>query len=773
LNNISRRRFLEGSALATASLLTPAANAVIPGSQSGSIGQRTAGANERIETNAFANYNYYRHVFFDNSQNAKFYWYSTAQSVTPSLLVDEDSHLPVESRIFLTPPNALRLTWQSQQGGGWNAQVHLIDFRNRFPAMQGKNLYLWCFAPDGIAAADLPELVLSNAQEGLQVAEFPGSFTASEPLGKFSGDIPAGRWVQVRIPFAELHTKSIYDFHPESLQSVIFRQGRADGSLHTLIIDEIRVDDDPEPDSNTNAIALSVPTGVRATGYDRHIVVQWQAHETDALARFVIFRSLDGGPFEPIGIQLPGIHRYSDFLGKSNVNAAYKITAEDWQHRHSALSTEASAATRELNNDELLTMLQEASFQYYWEGAHPHSGMARECIPGDDRIVATGASGMGICALIVGVDRHFITRDQGLERLHKIVSFLEKAPRYHGAWSHYMNGATGQTMPVFGMFDDGGDLVETSFMMQGLLAARQYFNGSSEQERDLYERITLLWETVEWDWYRDAPQSDFLFWHWSPEWSWQIHHPLIGFNEVMVTYLLAIASPTHAIPAGMYYSGWASQARSAQDYRQGWSRTTDGNDYSNGHTYFGIKLDVGVGRGGPLFYIHYSFLGFDPHALHDRYTASYFENNRNIALINRAYCIANPKSCPGYGPDAWGLTASDTPEGYEASAPDELDDHGTITLTGALASFPYTPEASMEAFKHYYRDLGGDLWGIYGLRDAYNPGAGWVSPIYMGLNQAPIVAMVENYRTGLLWKNFMANPEIAAVQKKIDAVTPK
>jgi hypothetical protein len=414
-------------------------------------------------------------------------------------------------------------------------------------------------------------------------------------------------------------------------------------------------------------------------------------------------------------------------------------------------------------------MLQEAAFQYYWEGADPNSGMARENIPGDDRIVATGASGMGICALIVGVDRHFITRDQGLERLNKIVTFLEKARRYHGAWSHYMNGATGQTMPVFGMFDNGGDLVETSFLMQGLLTARHYFDGPSEPEHDLVRRITHLWETVEWDWYSDSPQTDFLFWHWSPQWSWQIHHPLIGFNEVMVTYLLAIASPTHGVPAEMYYSGWASQAQGALDYRQGWSGTTDGNHYANGHTYFGIKLDVGSGTGGPLFYTHYSFLGFDPHALHDRYTASYFENNRNIALINRAYCMANPKHHPGYGANTWGLTASDTPEGYAASAPDEADDHGTMTLTGALASFPYTPEASMEALKHYYRDLGSDLWGIYGPRDAYTPGAAWVSPIYMGLNQAPIVAMVENHRTGLLWKNFMANPEISPLLKKLDA----
>jgi hypothetical protein len=720
---------------------------------------------------ALASSDYYRHVIFDNSQTSGSYWYSIASAVAPSTLEQKDSHLPVESQVFLTPPNALRIEWQSRQGGGWNAEVHIVNFRNRFPEMRGKNLYIWCFSPENIAAADLPEIVLSNATDGLQVAQFPGSFTAPVPLGKFSGDIPAGRWTQVRIPLAALTTDSIYAFRPEALQSVIFHQGRADGAKHTLIIDELRVDDEPPARSVEKASILPAPTHARATGYDRHAVIQWEAPESESLARFVVHRSLDGGPFKPIGIQLPGIHRYSDFLGKPDVKAKYKVTAEDWQYHQSAFSLVASAATHEMNDDDLLTMLQEAAFQYYWEAADPHSGMARENIPGDDRIVATGASGMGICALVVGVDRHFITREQGLDRLDKIVSFLEKAQRYHGVWSHYMNGSTGQTMPVFGMLDNGGDLVETSFLMQGLLTARQYFKGPSSDEQELYRRITQLWETVEWDWYRENPKSDFLYWHWSPEWSWKIHHPLIGFNEVMVTYLLAIASPTHGVPADMYYSGWSSQAKDALGYRQGWSGSAEGNHYGNGHTYFGVKLDVGAGTGGPLFFTHYSFLGFDPHSLHDRYTSSYFENNRNIALINRAYCIENPKHYAGYGSNAWGLSASDTPEGYAASAPDDLDDHGTMPLTGALASFPYTPEASMEAFKHYYRDLGADLWDIYGPRDAFDPSAHWVSPIYMGLNQAPIVAMVENYRTGLLWKNFMANPEIAEMQKKLDTAS--
>lgn len=715
---------------------------------------------------ACANTEYYRHTIFDNSLTSDAYYYSRWLANGPSFLELKNGRLPVDTKVFFTPPNALRLQWQSQPGGGWEAEIHVDFYRNRFPEFKGKNLYFWCFSAQTIRAPDLPNIVVSNTGTGLHVAEFPGTFTEPLPVGEFSGDIPAGKWIRVRIPLAAFHTQSIYNFRPDYIRSIVFHQRRADVARHTLIIDEIRTDEPPLASE-----ALPAPKNVHAIGYDRHVELRWDPVKSASLGRYIIYRSYDNHDFEPIGTQLPDITRYSDFLGQSGVSAHYKIAASNHAYRTSPLSQAATASTREFSDDELLTMLQEACFHYYWEGADPHSGMARENIPGDDRIVATGASGMGIAAIIVGVDRGFITRAQGIERLTRIVDFLEHAKRYHGAWSHYMDGDTGQTMPVFGMFDNGGDLVETSFLMEGLSAARQYFHGNSNSETDLYRRISRLWADVEWDWYRGPEQGDFLYWHWSAEWKWQIQHSLIGFNEVMITYLLSMASPTHGVPASLYYSGWASQSEQALHYRAGWSGSVDGDHYYNGHSYYGIKLDVGAGSGGPLFFTDYSYFGFDPHSLQDRYTSSYFENNRSIALINRAYCIENPKRFQGYGANAWGLTASDGPTGYVPHAPDDKDDTGTLTLTGALSSFPYTPEASMEALKHYYRDLGNQLWGVYGPRDAFNPSEDWISPIYMGLNQAPIVVMVENYRTGLVWKQFMANPEIGEMLRKLNSVT--
>jgi hypothetical protein len=303
-------------------------------------------------------------------------------------------------------------------------------------------------------------------------------------------------------------------------------------------------------------------------------------------------------------------------------------------------------------------------------------------------------------------------------------------------------------------------------MIQGLLTARKYFGGEDDREKLLRFGIDRLWESVEWDWYRRSPDSPYLYWHWSPEHAWHIDHPLIGWNETMIAYLLAIASPSHPVPASLYHTGWASQSAKAREYRQNWGRTTQGDHYLNGETYYGIPLPVGVGSGGPLFFTHYSFLGFDPRHKRDRY-ANYFENNRAIALINHAYCSANPGNYRGVGEDCWGLTASDDHAGYLPHEAAPRMDNGTISPTGALASFPYVPQEALQALRHFYYERGKQLWGIYGFRDAINPTVNYVSRIFMGLNQAPIVAMIENHRSGLLWRLFMANAEISAALEAI------
>jgi hypothetical protein len=300
-------------------------------------------------------------------------------------------------------------------------------------------------------------------------------------------------------------------------------------------------------------------------------------------------------------------------------------------------------------------------------------------------------------------------------------------------------------------------------MIQGLLAARQYFDRDTAAEREIRETITRLWREVEWDWYRQTPASDVLYWHWSPDHGFYIGHPLIGWNETMIIYLLAIASPTHPVPAALYHTGWAGTSERHLRYRQGWSRTTDGDHYTNGQSYHGIKLDVGEGNGADAFFVHFSFMGFDPRGRRDRYT-NYFDNNRAIVRINHAYCVENPRHFVGYGPDCWGLSVGINTGGGRAQP---RDDNGTISIMASLASMPYTPQESMAALTHFYRDLGAKVWGIYGFHDGFNQTQNWFEEAYMALDQAPITVMIENYRSGLVWQRFMANPEI---QPALDAI---
>ncbi|MDN4166635.1 glucoamylase family protein [Cytophagales bacterium LB-30] len=390
-----------------------------------------------------------------------------------------------------------------------------------------------------------------------------------------------------------------------------------------------------------------------------------------------------------------------------------------------------------IDDESLLTLVQERTFAYFWDFAHPHSGLARERNTSGNT-VTIGGSGFGLMALIVGIERNFITRAEGIARWEKIVTFLGTADRHHGVWPHWMDGNTGATIP-FSTNDNGGDLVETAFMAQGLITVRQYLNPNEATESALIDAINNLLNTIEWDWYTREGQN-VLYWHWSPTVGWAMNMPIRGHNETLITYVLAASSTTHGIAPSVYHEGYA---------RNG--------GIQNGNSFYDITLPLGEDRGGPLFFTHYSFLGLDPRNLSDDY-ANYWEQNRNHTLINRAYCIDNPQDFVGYSEQSWGLTASDNPEGYSAHAPN--NDQGVITPTAALSSFPYTPEESMQALHFFYYGIGDRLWGEYGFYDAYDLTEGWVADSYLAIDQGPIIIMIENHRTGLLWDLFMSAPEV-------------
>ncbi len=412
---------------------------------------------------------------------------------------------------------------------------------------------------------------------------------------------------------------------------------------------------------------------------------------------------------------------------------------------------------RQLTDDQLLDLVQRQTIRYFWDFAHPVSGMARErsnvAYDYGDEVVTTGGTGFGVMALIVGVERGWLPRDTVARHLLKMVKFLGKADAYHGVFPHWLHGATGKTIP-FSRKDDGADLVETSFLMQGLLCVRAYFDRDDNAERELRNRISWLWNDIEWNWFtRDG--RDVLYWHWSPNNGWAMDFAVRGFNECLIMYVLAASTPNEefGVSPAVYHRGWAQS-----DF------------FRNGKEYYGIKLPLGFDFGGPLFFSHYSFLGLNPNGLKDRY-ADYWEQNTNHTLINRAHCVRNPKGYKGYGAQCWGLTASDTYNGYAAHSPSE--DMGTISPTAALSAFPYTPAYSMEALKHFYFNLGDRIWSEYGFTDAFNETKEWYARSHLAIDQGPIVVMIENYRSGLLWKLFMGIPEIRKGLTKLGFTYPE
>ena len=391
-----------------------------------------------------------------------------------------------------------------------------------------------------------------------------------------------------------------------------------------------------------------------------------------------------------------------------------------------------------ISDDNLLTLVQQKTFEYFREYAHPVSGLARERT-GSGETVTTGGSGFGLMALLVGVERGFITREQGFQRLNTTVNFLsEKAERFHGAFPHWLNGTSGKTI-AFSTKDNGADLIETSFLIAGLLTVQSYFASGNSAEKLMCAKIQQLWEGVEWTWFQKNNEPR-LYWHWSPNYGWDMNMPITGWNEGLITYVLAASSPTFSITKNVYSEGWARNGA-----------------MKNGNKFYDITLPLGENRGGPLFFAHYSFLGLDPRKLADEY-ANYWQQNTAHAKINYAYCVSNPFGYFGYSSSCWGLTASDIPNGYTASSP--TNDRGTIAPTAALASFPYTPEESIRAMRFYYYVLGDKLWGEYGFRDAFNLSSQWFANSYLAIDQGPIVVMIENYRSGLLWNQFMQRDDI-------------
>ncbi len=413
--------------------------------------------------------------------------------------------------------------------------------------------------------------------------------------------------------------------------------------------------------------------------------------------------------------------------------------------------------TPTLTDQEIMDLTQRETFKYFWDYAESNSGAARERYhidnPSQDQnVVTTGGSGFGLMAILVGIQRGYVTRSEAVTRLQTILDFFESADRFHGAWPHWINGANGNVIP-FSSLDNGGDIVETALLAQGLICVKEYFKNGTPAEVQLADQADALWKGVEWDWYTQGQNA--LYWHWSPNHGFSINLKLTGYNETLIAFVLGAASPDYPIPAEAYHQGWAS----------------NGNIVS-GNMQYGIPLilkHAGSEQfGGPLFWAHYSYLGLNPTNLSDQYAYSYWDVNKNHTNINYQYCVVNPLGHTDYGPNCWGLTASysrntDGSIGYFAHKPG--NDPGVISPTAAVSSIPYTPEKSLAAMHFFYQK---NLMGPAGFYDAFSPRYNyWVANAYLAIDQGPQIIMIENYRTKLLWNLFMQNED---VQNGLDAL---
>ena len=626
---------------------------------------------------------------------------------------------------------SLKFNYTSSPNGNWKATI----FRNDWSTVDISgmdSLSFYVYTDNAFPATALPLIGLRAIQAG-------GSSEVSSQLyslADYNKNLQTGQWNRITFPLSVIFDDSgnnTLDF--TKVMGIIFNQSENDNSSRLVLIDEIT--------AFKSISEVPAVTGLTATGYDSHAELNWTIPMNDLSYR--IYASFDGGQtFELRGETTQNY--YLDFVPENAKNSAITYRVVSTTQGKESAPVEQTAALTDFTDDELLDMTERYAFRYFWEGAHQATGMALERSNGSGTTAASGATGMGLMAMIVAYEREYRPREEIKDRILNILHFLENCDRHHGAWSHWYNADTYKTQP-FTADDDGGDLVETSYVVQGLIALKNYFTGTDDKSVQIREKADLLWKGVDWNWYRQDGQN-VLYWHWSPNYDFAKNMKVQGWNECLTTYLMAASSPTHGILKVVYEQGWAR----------------DGS-IVNQRTFYDFPISLSPDWGGPLFWIHYSFMGINPHGLKDQY-ADYWQENVNTAKIHHAYAVDNPKNFLNYSDKCWGLTASDDPNGYTAHQPSS-NDNGTISPTAALASMPYTPEESMKALKYFYRERGQELFGLYGPYDAFNDELNWVQQAYIGIDQGPIVVMIENYRTGLLWNTLMKDTDVQAGLDKL------
>lgn len=626
---------------------------------------------------------------------------------------------------------SLKFNYRSSDQGAWKVTIYRSSWASAdLSALDSIAFYMY-------SDVEFPNTALPLI--GLRATKKSGSGETNSKMYKlvdYNTTVPTAKWVKIKFPLSVIVSDSgNSELNMSSVKGIILGQSESNNSSRLIYIDELT--------AFKSISEVPSVSGLTADGYDSHVELNWTS--TLSGAAFRVYASFDQGQNFQLRAETAENY-YLDFVPSSakNTTITYRVVTVA-QNKESA-AVEKSATVRDYSDDELMDLVQRYSFRYFWEGAHQASGMALERSNSGATTAASGATGMGLMAMIVAHERQYKPREEVKDRILKILNFLETCDRHHGAWSHWYDASTGRTKP-FSQNDDGGDLVETSFVAQALIALKNYFSATDAKSTQIRETSERLWRGVEWDWYRKDGQNA-LYWHWSPNNGFQMNMKVTGWNEALVTYVMAAASPTHSIPKEVYEQGW-----------------TRNGGIVNARTFYDLPVKLSPDYGGPLFWLHYSHLGINPHGLKDQ-SVDYWQEHVNTAKIHYQYAIKNPFNYKNYSDKCWGLTASDDPQGYSAHQP-MSNDNGTISPTAALASMPYTPTESLKALKYFYRERGAELFGKYGPFDAFNDQQNWVKKAWLGIDQGPIVVMIENHRTGLLWNQVMKDPQLRAGLDKL------
>ncbi len=696
----------------------------------------------------------YPGVVFENSILEGNYMYSDVYHDDHSWVENVAGKLPVSDSIFFTPGNSLSLRYVSAEKGNWHTQVTFPEAVNRYFPHTADVLTFKLYVASNTESSALPRLSLIQRDTLSHILE----------LADYVDGFRANMWLNVRIPVTAVNGLLM----EAPIDGIRLSQGQTGPGTHWLFIDQIEF-----VSANPPRAKLSSPAVLAsATAYDRHVDLTWQLPLTPSIRYIKVYRADDNEHFEPVAIRPVFVQKYTDYVPYPEKKYSYKIAWVDYDYLESPFSEVVEATTHTASDSTLLDFIQAAHFNYFMERAEVNSGMHGIHFGVDDATVSVMETGLSLLSHVVAAERGFISRKAAIDRLRRIVDFLAKVERYHGAFPAKIDGRTGK-----GIFEidsvPEADLTATAFLMQGLLVAQQYFGVDSSEVGGLTAKIDTLWDGVEWNEFVVAGQPNILLDKWSPVSGFKQSQPLGGFGQDFIGYVLALASPRYSLNPDAYVEGLgiprelpdstylmelANNDLFAVDVGGDTAATLPRYHelkYTTDTTLYGLPITVGSIETS-LLEAYVPFFAFDPRGKRDTFT-NYFTNNVNLSSAVRRR--DNEQGYGGFSTNIWGTTVI----GVDTLGADSVGDIHAINPAIASASYAYLPEPALRSIKALYGRYGQALFTEYGFRKWIAPERNAVSSGFDALNQAAVVVMIENGRSGLVWDLFTSHPDIKKV----------